>query len=104
MKHVKLFESFLNETKSIDRDEMISWIEKTMRVVGTSEEFNDSPGGIWLCGECGDKYKGQRIYDYYSDNYSKYNLGVLIKWEEELNKRGWYSDWYDAGTVMIRPN
>jgi len=90
-----------------DRDEMIFWIEETMSVVGTSEEFNGSPGGIWLCGECGDEYKGKRIYNYYADNYrdnyNKYDFGVLIKWEEELNKRGWYSNWYDAGTVMVRP-
>lgn len=97
-------ENTVNEAKSVGRDEMIAWIEKTMNVAGTSEEFNGSQGGIWLCGECGDKYKGQTIYDYYSENYSKYDLGVLTKWEKELNKRGWYSDWYDAGTVMVRPD
>jgi hypothetical protein len=103
MKHLQTFKSFLNEAKSVDRDEMISWIEKTMEVAGTSEEFNGSPGGIWLCGECRDSYQGQLIYSYRSEN-QKYKFGVLVPWEKELNKRGWYSEWYDAGTVIVRPN
>jgi len=104
MKHVKLFEGFLNEAKSVSREEMMDWISKTMKVSGTSEEFNGSPDGIWLCGECGDEYKGKRIYDYYSEDHKNRTFGALNSWEKELNKRGWYSNWYDAGTVMVRPD
>lgn len=103
MKHVKLFENFLNEGKSADRDIVIKWIEKTMNVAGTSEDFNGSPGGIWLCGECDDEYKGDVIYSYYSEDYKNRTFGTINTWEKELKKRGWYSQWYDAGTVMVYP-
>jgi len=103
MKHVKLFEGFLNEAKDTSREAMTAWIEKHMPVAGTTEEFNGSEGGIWLCGECGDEYKGNTIYVHYSEDYKNRTFGTYNKWEKELNKRGWYSQWYDAGTVMVYP-
>ena len=96
-------ESVVNE-KKLDRDEMMAWIKRTMDFVKTTEEFNGSPGGIWVCGECGDEYKGRIIYAYYSEDYKNRTFGVDNKWEKELNKRGWYSEWHDAGTSMIWPN
>lgn len=99
-----LSESVITEAKTLDRDEMMIWLEDHLEFVSTSEEFNGSPGGIWISGENGDQYKGKRIYDYYSEDYKNREFGVLTKWEKELNKRGWYSEWYDAGTVMIWPN
>ena len=92
----------LNEAKSISREEMTKWIEKYMRVAGTSEEFAGSQGGIWVSGEDSDEYKGNLIYSYYSEGKA-FELGVNVKWEKELNKRGWYSEWYDAGTIQIWP-
>ena len=99
-----LSESVITEAKTLDRDEMMIWLEDHLEFVSTSEEFNGSPGGIWISGENGDQYKGKRIYDYYSEDYKNREFGVLTKWEKELNKKGWYSEWYDAGTVMIWPN
>lgn len=96
-------ESAINESKTLDRDEMMTWLEQYLDFVSTSEKFNGSPEGIWISGENGDKYKGKRIYDYYSKDHKNREFGVLIKWEKELNERGWYSNWYDAGTVMIYP-
>ena len=94
----------LNEAKSVDRDEMMKWIKKSMDFVGTSEDFNGSQGGIHVSGEnYDDEFKGQQIYDYYSEDYKNREFGVLNSWEKELNKRGWYSEWYDAGTVCIWP-
>ena len=89
--------------KKLDRDDMIKWIEKYMDFVRTTEEFNGSQGGIWVSGENGDEYKGRVIYDYYSEDYKNRTFGVDNKWEKELNKRGWYSEWHDAGTSMIWP-
>ena len=94
-------ESVVNEKKE-DRDGMIKFVEKYMDFVRTSEEFNGSQGGIWVSGENMDEFKGQVIYDYYAEGRG-YELGVNVKWEKELNKRGWYSEWYDAGTVQIWP-
>lgn len=96
-------ESAINEAKSLDRDAMIEWLEKYMKFVRTTEEFDGSTGGIWVSGENMDVFKGKRIYDYYNDGKA-YELGVLAAWEKELDKRGWYSEWYDAGTVMIWPS
>lgn len=93
----------LNEAKSINRDEMMKWIEKYMDFVGTTEDFSGSQGGIHVSGEDGDEYKGSVIYSYYSEDYKNREFGVWNKWEKELNKRGWYSEWYDAGTVCIWP-
>ena len=95
-----IIESLLTEGKSINRDVMIEWLQETMKFVSTTEEFDGSPGGIWVSGEDGETLKGKRIYDYYNEG-STYEFGVLKTWEKELNKRGWYSEWYDAGTVMI---
>jgi hypothetical protein len=85
----------------LSRDKMMEWIEDHMRFVRTSEEFNGGKGGIWVSGEDDDEYKGKSIYEYYSSEYKHRTFGVLKNWESELNKRGWYSEWYDAGTVII---
>ena len=103
MDYVGESEVIVNE-KKLDRDEMMAWVKRTMDFVKTTEEFNGSPGGIWVCGECGDEYKGNVIYAYYSEDYKNRTFGVDNKWEKELNKRGWYSEWHDAGTSMIWPN
>ena len=89
--------------KKLDRDAMIKWIEKYMDFVRTTEEFNGSQGGIWVSGENMDEYKGRVIYDYYSEDYKNRTFGVDNRWEKELNKKGWYSEWHDAGTSMIWP-
>ena len=96
-----LGESVVNE-KYVERKDMMKFVEKYMDFVRTSEEFNGSEGGIWVSGENMDEFKGQVIYDYYAEGRG-YELGVNVKWEKELNKRGWYSEWYDAGTVQIWP-
>lgn len=93
----------VNEKKE-DRDGVMKFVKKHMSFVSTTEEFNGNEGGIWVSGEdYNDEFKGQTIYDYYSEDYKNREFGVLKSWEKELNKRGWYSEWYDTGTVMIWP-
>lgn len=91
----------LNEAK-LEREDMMAWLEKTLDFVRKSEDFNGSEGGIWVSGENGEEWKGKTIYSYYAQG-STYELGMLKSWEKELNKRGWYSEWHDAGTVTIWP-
>jgi hypothetical protein len=100
---IEAFAESLVTEKKLDRDAMIKWIEKYMDFVRTTEEFNGSQGGIWVSGENMDEYKGRVIYDYYSEDYKNRTFGVDNKWEKELNKKGWYSEWHDAGTSMIWP-
>ena len=87
----------------------MDWIEDSLKTDGTmhidtTEAFygyNDEDGGIWLSGEDSSEYKGLQAYQYYSQDYKNRTFGVLNTWEAQLKKRGWYSQWYDAGTVMI---
>ena len=72
------------EARSLDRDEMMKFIERHMRIAGTSEEFGGGEGGIWVSGEDTYEFKGKVIYDYYAEGSG-------------------YGEWYDAGTIQIWP-
>jgi hypothetical protein len=102
---VTIKESTLVKEAKMDRDDFIDHLKTKfgMTFVSTTEEFNGSEGGVWVSGESGDVYKGKMIYNYYSEDYKNYELGVLNRFEKQINKIGWYSEWYDAGTVMIWP-
>ena len=93
-------ESVVTEAK-VSLDNLMDFVSKHLKFVKTSEEFDGTEGGLWASAEDGDMYKGKRIYDYYAENHKSYTFGVLNVWEKELNKRGYYSEYYDAGTVMI---
>jgi hypothetical protein len=95
----------VTEAKTLGLDDMMIHLEDKYNFssVRPSEEFNGSQGGIWVSGENGETLGGKRIYDYYASG-AAYELGVLKKYEQAINKLGWYSEWYDAGTVMIWPN
>ena len=98
-------ESIITEAKVMDREEMISWLEDQLdfRFVDKTERFNGSTGGIWLAADDREEFKGKVIYDYYAKS-SAYELGVLKTFAKELDKRGWYSEWNDPGTVMLWQN
>lgn len=86
------------------REQMMKWIGQYIQRVSTTEEFSGSEGGIWVSGEDASRYKGAIIYDYWEEwGEGTYELGVLKDWEQQLERRGWYSEWYDAGTVCIWP-
>jgi len=103
--NVVIKESKLIKEAKMDRDDFIDHLKMkfSLDFVSTTEEFNGSEGGVWVSGESRDVYKGKIIYDYYSEDHKNYELGVLNKFEKQINKIGWYSEWYDAGTVMIWP-
>ncbi len=84
---------------------MIKWIKKYASFAKPTESFNeDYVGGIWLSAENRDMFDGLPMYDYFSSNEDLYDgLGVLRSWEEALQERGFYSEWHDAGTVMLWP-
>jgi len=93
----------VNEAKTMDRDDMMTYLEDKYGFrARTTEEFDNSTGGIWVSGEDGQSIGGKRIYSYYSEGKA-YEFGVLVRYEKAINKLGWYSEWYDAGTVMIWP-
>ena len=90
----------------------------------TTEEFNGKKGGIWTSGESvlfykgippfnatleygeillsenGDtdpKHKGMKVKDMYLCGIHR----EIFSWLEE---RGWYPEWYDAGTLLLWKN
>jgi hypothetical protein len=87
------------------RDEMIDLLKAKYpnKMFRTTEEFDGTEGGIWTSGEDGQLHKGLPLFNYYSqDGGSKsYTFGVLNFLHNWLGDRGWYCEWYDAGTVMI---
>ena len=102
----------------MNREEMMKWIGEHMSFVRTTEEFDGTEGGIWVSAENGDTFEVTldpsiydeddleirlEMYDYYSTDYEIYELGVLNEWRKALEDRGWYTEWYDAGTVWIFP-
>lgn len=80
---------------------MIQAIGKLMPVIGTTEDFDGSEGGIWLSGENGYKDdSGVQYFDYYNDSEA-YELGVLSTLVKFAEDKGWYFEWYDSGTIIL---
>lgn len=72
--------------------------------VRTSEEFysdKDNNKSIWMSAENGEQLNGKRIFDYWTMDTKHYDIGVLKKFEEQIQKLGWYCEWYDCGTMII---
>lgn len=88
------------------RSQVIKLLEKKYpkMMLNLSEDFNGTEGGIWTSGEdhlsAKDDYS---LFNYYSEDHTRYDLGVHKEIGELLEKHGWYAEWYDAGTVMLWP-
>lgn len=89
-----------DDIKILSRSEMmraiakkydLNWIRSTEHFYGKTSQIE----GIWL--GCASK-----ISDYFTES-PKYEIGVLKSFETFINKRGWYSEWYDCGTLMLYP-
>jgi hypothetical protein len=70
----------------------------------TTEEFDGSTSGIWSSGETYLEAKdGFNLFDYYTENYKRYEFGVHNELVDFLDKHGWYAEWHDPGTIMFYP-
>jgi len=84
--------------KTIDREKLITLLEnKGIVVRGLSEEFDGMDGGIWISAE---EPQNEFYFDYYAMS-SSYELGVDKSLDVFLEKRGWYAEWYDPGTIFL---
>ena len=82
--------------KDLTREQMMAFLEKKgCQVIGTTEEFNGNEGGIWLSGE------GSTLFNYYGFFNT---LGVNPNLDSMTGKRGWWFEWYDAGTMLCWPD
>ena len=84
--------------EAMNREKLITKLEKKGLVVrGTSEEFDGTEGGIWISAE---EESNQFYFDYWAET-SSYELGVRVEMDQLLEKKGWFAEWYDPGTVFI---
>lgn len=105
MKNVKLFEDFLNEAKTLTRDELMKVMvtKYGLGFVKTTEEFDGEEGGIWLGGSDSLMPNGKdEMFNYYHGG-SKYPQGVHKDLAKFLDKCGWYGQFADPGTIMLWP-
>jgi len=84
--------------KTLSRKGMMTFLEKKgCNVIGETERFNGSVGGIWLGGE-----EGDGLFSYYSQS-ARFDFGVLKTLQDQVQKRGWWFEWNDPGTIMCWP-
>ena len=83
----------------------IDWFEMAEKWDPKMVQKDGSPFGIIQSGESGRDLtpSGERVYDYYSQDYKTYDIGVHMEFMKELEKHGWYAEWIDAGTIVLVP-
>ena len=83
----------------MNREQMMDLLKTLgVDVRGTSEDFNRSTGGIWIAAD-----GGNESFNYYSEKWVD-TFGVNPKLNRIVDKRGWYFEWYDPGTMMVWPD
>ena len=94
----------LNEAVDATRDELMDLMETKYKIktVRTSEDFNGQTGGIWIAADNEETMGGNKIFDYYNRS-SKYSNGVLTQLRTAVEKKGWWFEWNDPGTIICWP-
>lgn len=83
----------------MNREQMMDLL-KTLgaNVRGTSEDFDGGKGGIWIAAD-----DANRLFNYYSERWFN-TFGVNPKLNKKVEDKGWFFEWYDAGTMMVWPS
>ena len=68
-------------------------------VNGTTEEFGEGKGGLWLSAEQGDCFN-QDAWQF-DPHEQKYTLGIKNVIYKIAQDSGWYFEFYDYGTVWL---
>lgn len=101
-----ILESTINEAKTLTRDELIKILKDkySLHFTKTSEEFDGEEGGIWLGGSEGKVMPDGKteMFNYYHGG-SKFPQGINKDFANFLDKRGWYGQFADPGTVLLWP-
>ena len=93
----------------MDREQVMIDIKKQfpdIRIHGTTEDFDNHEGGIWVSGEEGeDENTGLSLFDYYAEDTRElfYVMHVYKPVYDFLTACGWYAEFHDPGTGMIYP-
>ena len=85
-----------------ERFNLIIFLKNHLSFIMKSEAFDENyHGGIWTISAHEDQFEGLRIYDCQTKDEDNYAWGINILFEKELNKRGFFSEWYDQETIII---
>jgi len=88
------------------RDQLMDALESKYGLrVRTTEEFDGTPGGVWLNAESNvpETADGMPLFDYYLD-VDPYIFGVHNDFEAfVIDKYGFAPEWNDPGTLMLWP-
>lgn len=85
---------------NMNREQMMEFLKTLgVDVRGTTEQFSNPnlKGGIWIAAD-GDN----ESFNYYSEEWSN-TFGVNPKLNRIVDKRGWFFEWWDAGTMLAWP-
>lgn len=95
-------ESLINEAVDFSREDLMDLLEMKYKIktVRESEDFNGQTEGIWVAADNEEELSGNRIFDYYNRS-SKYANGVLKTFRTAIEKKGWWFEWNDPGTIML---
>lgn len=88
---------------NLSREKLLKELRKKypLQNFRTTEEFNGNKGGVWTSGESVEQlHGGLPLFDYYAEG-NNYVFGVVAPLHDWLEEKGWYGEWYDAGTMMI---
>ena len=97
-----------NQQQMVPMDEMINILlthpDLNISFAKPGVEFDAAnEGEIWMSGEDHRETfaNGEQIFDDHSRDYDTYDVGVHMRFMEFLDQRGWFAEWYDAGTIFL---
>ena len=99
----KWFKSFRGESGDKNRQELMDALQKEYKLrVRTTEDFDGTPGGVWIAAETEDAKTsdGMPLFDYQYDD-EPYVFGVHEEFEDFLKPYGYFPEWHDPGTLML---
>ena len=100
-------EALSHVREASNRDDLMDAVKNTfgLKHVRTTEEFDGTPGGVWLSAEEGTLVPGSDLplFDYYLD-VDPYVFGIHPDFEAfVVDRYGFAPEWNDPGTLMLWP-
>ncbi len=88
----------------LSQEKLIEALEQTFKLEFVSDGARFSrhnEGSIWISAENRETASdGRDLFDYYSED-ENYIFGIHPEFESFIEERGWWCEWYDAGTLFL---
>lgn len=88
----------------LSQKQLIESLKQTFKLKFVSDGATFSrhnEGSIWISAESGETASdGRNLFDYYSYD-ENYIFGIHQEFEAFIEKKGWWCEWYDAGTLFL---